>query len=61
MNEILLDLNDADLVSGYRENVEKFLLEQNKDSSQQDIVERDRLNALLGDYMSEIVKRNIQL
>jgi len=61
MSESLLDLNDADLVSGYRENVEKFLTEQHKDISEQNREERDRLNFLLSDYMAEIVKRNIQL
>ena len=61
MNESLLDLNDTDLVSGYRENVTKFLAEQSKDISEQNIEERDRLNFLLSTYMAEIVKRNIEL
>lgn len=61
MNESLLDLNDTDLVSGYRENVASFLAEQSKDISEQNIQERDRLNLLLSTYMSEIVKRNIEL
>jgi len=61
MNESLLDLNDTDLVSGYRENVTKFLAEQSKDISEQNIEERDRLNFLLSTYMAEIVKRNIVL
>jgi hypothetical protein len=61
MNESLLDLNDTDLVSGYRENVTKFLAEQSKDISEQNIEERDRLNLLLSTYMAEIVKRNIVL
>ena len=61
MNESVLDLNDTDLVSGYRENVEKFLAEQSKDLLEQNIEERDRLNFLLSEFMAEIVKRNIQL